>query len=780
MKFSLPGLEKDDPGQDGQAPEPVAPGDMLSAGQQDALDAIATWYEDGGLYPLTLGGLAGTGKTHLAGLIPQYLPKRTRIAYCAYTGKAVQVLRARLDGLGVYPERVSTIHRLLYQPCAMTLCSASELAMADGASHCGAHASQPEPCPARQQVSFTPVQDPLDGLDLVVADEASMIPERLWRDLTAHGVPVLAIGDHGQLPPVQSAFSLMADPDLRLEEIHRQNAADPSGMAILNVARWAREQGHIPHGWYGPDVVKIRPHELGQPGMGLHPGNAGMILCATNATRAWHNTAMRAWHGRSGPPQAGDVVICLRNNYDEGLFNGQRGVILGVGDSLDARGERAWQMSIELDGLDGSWEGAVAADPFGQPPDAARAVRNRALGVFDFGYALTVHKCADDTTLILTRSGWKAHEDLIAGEQVLTLNPETRLSEWQPVLDIHRYQVEGEPLLSVEAESHSSLTTLNHRWPARDYRGRIVFTDSRYLYENPANYPSLVKAAMHSGFPDTPKYTDSFVELVAWFWTEGHILSNKKGQIGAVTLTQSETANPENAARIRAALLDEFGPPRPRLGRYQDPSPAWAERWSHPGGNHRGNPDCRYWRFGLNNAAGRSLQDCAPGMILRPEFILALTRSQLELFTRVSMLDDGYTQHAGDKSCGVIRQKDRRRLEGFQFACTLAGYSTVMRQSPRSGLWWMWLKTGQFLHPRVLTSHLVPYTGTVWCPETANGTWFAKRNETTYFTGNSQGSGADNVIVIEESWPDPGTDMRRRWLYTAVTRAVKSLTVVGW
>jgi hypothetical protein len=333
-----------------------------------------------------------THNTYLAGLLPSVLP-RIRIAYCAYTGKAVQVLRARLDDLGVHPERVSTIHRLLYQPCVMTLCAENGFPMLPGADRCGMHARREAPCPVRQQVSFTPVEDPLEGLGLVVADEASMIPERLWQDLTCHGVPVLAIGDHGQLPPVQSAFSLMANPDLRLEEIHRQNAQDPSGMAILNVARWAREQGHIPHGVYGPGVIKIRPHELGHPGMGLHPGDADMILCATNATRAYHNQAMRAWHGRSGPPQAGDVVICLRNNYDEGLFNGQRGTIRETGGILDIRGEQAVQMTIELDGLDEPWAGAVATAPFGQvSPEAARAIRSRDLAVFDFGYALTVHK----------------------------------------------------------------------------------------------------------------------------------------------------------------------------------------------------------------------------------------------------------------------------------------------------------------------------------------------------------------------------------------------------
>ena len=52
-----------------------------------------------------------------------------------------------------------------------------------------------------------------------------------------------------------------------------------------------------------------------------------------------------------------------------------------------------------------------------------------------------------------------------------------------------------------------------------------------------------------------PKWSDAFVELVAWFWTEGWA-----GSGGQVTITQSEKANPGHCARIRAALTAAFGP----------------------------------------------------------------------------------------------------------------------------------------------------------------------------------------------------------------------------
>jgi len=368
--------------------------DSLSDAQLDVIDAITKWHENGGQRPLTLGGLAGTGKTTIVGCLPEALPG-TQIAYVSFTGKAVSVLQSKLP-----PDaQTSTIHRLLYQPAVTHLCATSGEILPRKASRCSQHRTQPASCPVTQQVSFTHKPDPLAGLDLVVADEASMIPERLWADLTSHGVPVLAVGDHGQLPPVRSQFNLMANPDLRLEEIHRQAAGSP----ILAVARWARETGTIPHGWYGPDVIKIRPSDIGR--VGLHPAEADLVICATNATRAFHNAAVRACHGRSGPPAEGDVVICLKNNYDAGLFNGLRGTIL---ETSSAWNEQDYRMTISLDGLEDPWEGRVAAAPFGAPPDAAHQVRDRELALFDFGYAITAHRAqgSEAGKVLVIEEGW--------------------------------------------------------------------------------------------------------------------------------------------------------------------------------------------------------------------------------------------------------------------------------------------------------------------------------------------------------------------------------------
>ncbi len=80
-----------------------------------------------------------------------------------------------------------------------------------------------------------------------------MVSEDIFRDLTSYGIDILAVGDHGQLPPIEGKFSLMSDPILRLEKIHRQAADNP----IINLSMQIRENGKIPKGYVNNEKVQI-------------------------------------------------------------------------------------------------------------------------------------------------------------------------------------------------------------------------------------------------------------------------------------------------------------------------------------------------------------------------------------------------------------------------------------------------------------------------------------------------------------------------------------------
>jgi exodeoxyribonuclease-5 len=342
----------------------------LSVEQAAAIREIGRWYRSQSTPFITLGGYAGTGKTTLIGYLRQALgdlDESAKVGFCAYTGKAARVLASRLREAGAARrgDSVGTLHSLIYD-----------------AEDAGGGA-----------VRWVR-KDRLDR-SLVIVDEASMVDETIWRDLLEFGIPVLAVGDHGQLPPVGSSFNLMAEPQVRLEKIWRQAALSP----IIEVATLARQTCVIPVKEYGPGVRKLdrREAETGQLVEELLGGdmNSMMVLCGYNTTRVKLNQAMRSMrdHTSSGP-ESGDIVVCLRNNRTKHLYNGMLGTVIRVVPALDDI--NGWyEAQIELMGEDYEYDGYIWRDQFG----ASETTRDMPLApdggrgdLWDFGYALTVHK----------------------------------------------------------------------------------------------------------------------------------------------------------------------------------------------------------------------------------------------------------------------------------------------------------------------------------------------------------------------------------------------------
>lgn len=365
----------------------------LSPDQIAALKHIGAWYRSKTQPYITLGGYAGTGKTTLIGYVRRAIRENdpdTKVAFCAFTGKAVRVLETALKAQKVSrrADVVGTIHSLIYD---------TEL---DRAGHVTGW-----------------VRKAQLGVDLIIVDEASMVTKELWQDLTSFNIPILAVGDHGQLPPVGGDFNLMAEPVLRLERVYRQAAASP----ITQIATMARTSGYIPPGRYGDGVVKLdrASDDIGGAMEELlerwRP--SWLVLVGYNHTRVRLNQALRNRMGfESADPVAGDQVICLRNNPTAKLYNGTTGTLTRIAASNEDQNDEWWLADISID--DASFEGYILREQFGaresikRPPLAPDGKRGN---LFDFGYALTVHKAqgssADTVLLFEERSSHMSDED---------------------------------------------------------------------------------------------------------------------------------------------------------------------------------------------------------------------------------------------------------------------------------------------------------------------------------------------------------------------------------
>ncbi len=225
-----------------------------------------------------------------------------------------------------------------------------------------------------------------------------MVDETIWADLLSYEIPVLAVGDHGQLPPVVGKFNLMQEPQIKLERIFRQAEDSP----IVEVATLARTTGVVPPGEYGQDVRKLdrQNDETGQIVQELienwRPDR--LILCGYNHTRVWLNQAIREQRDFVGlEPAVGDRVVCLKNNRRAKIYNGMTGTIrhLYTPDGDIDKDQKWYEVEIELDNEDYNYFGYILREQFGEK----ETIKNAPLSpdkkpgdLFDFGYALTVHK----------------------------------------------------------------------------------------------------------------------------------------------------------------------------------------------------------------------------------------------------------------------------------------------------------------------------------------------------------------------------------------------------
>lgn len=338
----------------------------LSADQQNAITTLLMWYKNPNKTPfITLGGYAGTGKTTVISLLRNQLNeinKTISVSFCSYTGKATRVLANRLkDNSSIYPaDTVTTIHSLIYT------------ALLDDST---------------QEIIGWERKKTLNT-NLIIVDEASMVDEQIWRDLLSYGTPIIAVGDHGQLPPINSSFNLMENPNLKLELIHRQAENNP----IIELSIMARTTGEIPTGKYGQNIKKFLRSDFDASEsiteLLQNYREDTIILCGFNTTRVKLNKYVRSSLGFESPlPEARDRVICLKNNRKKNIFNGMLGKVLYANDIF----EFALEIGIKMDYEDDTYEGKVLKEQFGSKETLTK-MANKELDLFDFGYALTVHK----------------------------------------------------------------------------------------------------------------------------------------------------------------------------------------------------------------------------------------------------------------------------------------------------------------------------------------------------------------------------------------------------
>lgn len=283
----------------------------------------------------TLGGFAGTGKTTVVKALSQLFPNHD---VCAFTGKAANILRRK----GLTDAR--TIHSLIYQPV-----------MVD------------------DKLTFELKAD-LSNTGFIV-DEASMVSQDIYHDLLSFGKPIVFVGDHGQLEPVGSSVNIMADPDYKLETIHRN--AGP----IAHFAEHIRKGNSASTFQGGSEVELVDAYAVTDDLL----ASVDQTICAYNKTRVSRNNQIRKILGYEGLINVGEKVMCLRNNRNVLVFNGMQGIVTKIHPKKPLFSFDSYGTIFEDIKYDRNQFGKEKSEFNYDGPNP-----------FDYGYCITCHKSQGD------------------------------------------------------------------------------------------------------------------------------------------------------------------------------------------------------------------------------------------------------------------------------------------------------------------------------------------------------------------------------------------------
>lgn len=353
--------------------------------------------------------------------------------------------------------------------------------------------------------------------------------------------------------------------------------------------------------------------------------------------------------------------------------------------------------------------------------------------------------CVSDDTEILTTNGWLTVNDLVEGQELFSINPITGELELDSCQAVNKHVVIDEPMIEIENDAISVISTLNHRWLVdRKKRGGVTTKFETSSQLSPYGDSRIWLSANHSNFKGTGAWTDKEIELIGWALTDGYYPKpkNKEGKLFDSTAIRITQSKPQYLAELKELMAH-----------FKCKNTQYVE-WSK----------CYVW--GLKGETCRRIRETLPDRELTMPFLLSLSTSQLNLLYQTMLKGDGsYDKEAG--RFRVMATFSKNRTDMFTALCVMIGKScgnytrdytkysgqkeyASMQNKPKLGICDMvTLKQRNRAYANIGKSE-TKYSGIVWCPTTKNSTWIARRNGRVYCTGNSpvQGSGGELAFFL--------------------------------
>lgn len=274
---------------------------QLTKKQEEAIHGAEQWWHSPQRFtkPYTIAGAAGTGKSSVVQYIIDALNiNPDRLAMVAFTGAAAINLSKKSGYFA------TTIHRLSYYPYTDE---------------------------ETKEIKFAkkPIEEVQHMYDLFIVDELGTVSDYLMNDLIHFQVPILALGDPNQLPPVMGHMNeYMLKPDITFDQVMRQSLDNPIvrlSNDILTKNAWISPQNF--REYEGEDESGVYVYQRNNLPMSVYK-DADQILAPKNKTVKYINDTYRKYIlgidiDKNIYPLKGEKVVILHNFWKDGMVLGE-------------------------------------------------------------------------------------------------------------------------------------------------------------------------------------------------------------------------------------------------------------------------------------------------------------------------------------------------------------------------------------------------------------------------------------------------------------------------
>lgn len=316
--------------------------------------------------------------------------------------------------------------------------------------------------------------------------------------------------------------------------------------------------------------------------------------------------------------------------------------------------------------------------------------------------------CVPDDCEILTRRGWLRYEDLVEGEDVLSMNNDTGESEWAPCLGKAVFDYDG-VMMTLSNRSTEYLFTPDHNWP-------VIQT---------GNSPARGKTVSRAIVKGWELRISQHIPRTSSFIGKGSIATPREAAIAAWVVTDGYQRVRPRSPNHQEMLIYQSP------GKYLDKI---IELLGEGGSVGKPHPDTGVVPVRLVGELRKRISELIPSKESFVKFVCQLDKEAAVACFEAMLEAEGSMcgDYFGGNKRNHFAQKHGPVLDAFQIVAQLVG--TVAHRT-ESGAYVSYERPTKKIGSGSIGTCW--HKGKVWCPQTKHGTWLMRRHGYVIWTGNS-------------------------------------------